>query len=310
MLRAYAAIELAALGPRPLHLAIGMFDGVHLGHQAVIEAAVHGARRSGGLAAVLTFRPHPSRLFRPDRPTKLILGADAQAELLARLGVDAVITHPFTRDFAAIAAEAFLPWVRERQPALAAVYVGANWRFGAGRKGDVALLVAEGMKAGIAVYSAPPVHWNGETINSTRIRGCLEAGDIAQANALLGYAYFSAGAVTPGKRLGRQLGFPTLNLPWEPELLPRFGVYRVAVKAADAPAGSPAIPGVANYGVRPTVEPDAPPLLEIHLLGECPFGPGSRITAEWLQFVRPEMKFSSVEALKEQIARDVAAARS
>jgi riboflavin kinase/FMN adenylyltransferase len=301
----FSAVESVRLPAKPLHLAIGMFDGVHLGHRAVIEAAVSSARRSGGLAAVLTFRPHPSVLFRPATPTRLILDGPNQARLLAGLGVDALITHPFTGEFATLSAEAFLPWLKRSLPALAAVYVGENWRFGAGRKGDVALLVAEGRKLGLSVYSAPPVSLDGEPVASTRIRALLEAGDVAAANKLLGYSYFAAGRVAPGKRLGRTIGFPTLNLPWAPELRPRYGVYRVQIPGQTGP-----LPGVANYGVRPTLEQTALPQLETYLLASCPYDAGDPIVVEWLDFLRPEQKFGSLDLLKAQIARDVAAVRA
>ena len=303
----FGSVEAALLPTCPLHLAIGMFDGVHLGHRAVIEAAVQSARRSGGVAAVLTFRPHPSALFRPDQPTRLILEAPTQARLMQGLGVAAVITHPFTREFALIEAEEFLPWLKEKLPGLAAVYVGENWRFGAGRRGDVALLVAAARRLGLAVFSAPPVNFNGEPVSSTRIRDLLEEGEVAAAGALLGYTYFAHGTVAAGKQLGRTLGFPTLNLPWAPQLRPRFGVYAVRVRGAE---GEETLPGVANYGIRPTVERSAVPVLETHVLGACPFDAGDAIAVEWLRFVRPEMKFSSVGELRARIAADVAAARS
>jgi len=303
----FDSVDLAVLPTRPLHLAIGMFDGLHLGHRAVIESAVQSAHRSGGMAGVLTFRPHPSVLFRPESPTRLILGAPTQIRFLGGLGVDVVITQPFTREFARIEAEDFLPWLRQRLPHLAAVYVGQNWRFGARRCGDVDLLIRTGRLAQVSVFSAPPVNLDGEPVNSTRIRSLLEAGEIARANTLLGYSYFAHGTVVPGKKLGRTLGFPTLNLPWAPDLRPRYGVYAVRVTGAKS-----AVPlrGVANYGVRPTVEAAADPLLEIHLLDDGPFDAGDHLKVEWLDFIRPEMKFASVDELRAQIARDVAAARA
>lgn len=295
----------ATLPAKPLHLAIGMFDGVHLGHRAVIEAAVQSARRSGGIAAVLTFWPHPSALFRPQDPTRMIQDPAMKTRVLLTLGVDAIITENFTAELAKIAAEDFLPWLRQKLPTLAAVYVGENFRFGAGRRGDVALLVGAARALGLTVFSAPRVNFDGEPISSTRIRGLLEAGEIAAANALLGYSYFATGVVTPGKRLGRGLGFPTLNLSWSPGQRPRFGVYTVRVSGAKAAAP---LPGVANYGLRPTVEQSTEPRLETHVLVACPFDAGDEITVECLRFLRPEMKFAGVDALREQIAKDRATA--
>ena len=301
----FAGLEQAVLPPGPLHLAIGMFDGVHLGHRAVIEAAVQSARRSGGTAAVLTFHPHPSVLFRPAQPTRLIMDLANKARVLHRLGVEVMITQPFTPEFARVAALDFLPWLRQRAPRLAAVYVGENFRFGQGRVGDISLLVAEGRKQGLTVFSAPRVNFDGEPISSTRIRALLEAGEVAAANALLGYSYFAEGPVVAGKRMGRTIGFPTLNVAWAPDLRPRFGVY--VVRVAGAKAVTP-LPGVANYGLRPTLEQAVQPLLEAHLLGECPFETGDAVTVKWLRFLRPERKFGGVDELRAQIARDRAEA--
>ncbi len=296
----------AVLPPGPLHLAVGMFDGVHLGHRAVIEAAVQSARRSGGVAAVLTFWPHPSALFRPEDPTRLIMDTATKVRVLGDLGVEAVITEPFTPEYARIEAEDFIPALKKQLPQLAAIYVGENWRFGRGRRGDVALLLAEGRRHGLGVFSAPRVSFNGEPVSSTRLRGLLSMGEIAGANALLGYSYFAAGVVMPGKRLGRTIGFPTLNLGWAPGFSPKYGVYAVRVSGAKFAA---ALPGVANYGLRPTVEQASAPRLETHVLVACPFDEGDEITVEWLRFLRPEMKFAGLPELQAQIARDVAAAR-
>ena len=297
----FDGLDHVTLPARPLHLAIGMFDGVQLGHRAVIEAAVQSARRSDGLAAVLTFWPHPSALFRPRDATRLLHDTATKGRLLLRLGGAAVVTQPFTPEFAAIGAGEFLPWLKQRLPQLVALYVGENFRFGRGRSGDVALLVAEGRKHGLGVFSAPRVNFDGEPISSTRIRNLLAAGEIEGANALLGYTYFAEGVVTSGKRLGRTIGFPTLNLAWSPDLRPRFGVYAVRVSGAKTSAP---LPAVANYGLRPTVEQTTEPRLEVHVLGACPFDQGDEITVEWLRFLRAEMKFAGVDELRAQIAHD------
>lgn len=299
----------AVLPPGPVHLAIGMFDGVHQGHRAVIEPAVLAAKASGGTAAVLTFWPHPSALFRPADPTRLILPPDIKARLLGELGVATVVSEPFTRELAALPAADFLPWLKQQVPALAAVYVGENFRFGQKRAGDVALLERVGAALGLAVVSAPRVSAGGELVSSTRIRAHLLAGEIEAANALLGYPYFSAGPVRSGKRLGRTIGFPTLNQHWSPDLRPALGVYAVRVRGS-APQGSPGnpLPAVANYGLRPTVENATEPKLEIHVLGPCPYDTGDELEVEWLKFLRPEMKFAGLDALRTQIDADREAA--
>lgn len=284
-----------------------MFDGVHLGHRAVIDAAVRSARRSGGVAAVLTFDPHPSRLFRPEDPVRLIMDRERRVAALLALGVAAVIVQPFDAAFAAIEAEALLPCLRSNLRSLHTVYVGENWRFGRGRRGDVALLVAEAKKLGLHVVSAPRINGDGEPISSTRIRALLSEGRIDAANVLLGSAYTTEGVVTGGKRLGRTIGFPTLNLPWAPDLQPRLGVYVVSVERAGEEASRRA---VANYGLRPTVEQASAPQLEVHVLEDCPYATGDMLRVEWLAFLRPEQKFAGLDALREQIERDRDAARA
>lgn len=299
--------EITGFPAKPLHLAIGMFDGVHLGHRAVIDAAIQSARRSGGIAGVLTFWPHPSALFRPEAATRLIMGPATKVRLLITAGVDVVITQTFSLEFAKIEAEEFIPYLKRFLPKLSAIYVGENWRYGRGRRGEIDMLVSDARKHGLVVVSAERINHNGEPISSTRIRECLEQGRIEEANSLLGYTYFAEGVVTPGKNLGRDLGFPTLNIPWEPELRPRYGVY---VMRVSGPKSAGRYPGVANYGLRPTVEQSDQPRIEVHVLGPCPFAGGDRVQVEWLTFLRPEMKFGSVAELTAQIARDRAEAEA
>ncbi len=301
----FDAVSRAVLPAKPLYLAIGMFDGVHLGHRAVIEPVIRAAREQQGVVAVLTFWPHPSALFRPNDATRLMQSPATKARVLGSLGVDVVITEQFTSDFAAIEADAFLSWLKQRLPTLVAVYVGENFRFGQKRRGDVALLAASGRELGIQVFVAPRVAVRGEAVSSTRIRSHLEAGEIAAANALLGYPYFALGEVVAGKQLGRTIGFPTLNIAWSPALRPRLGVYAVRVSTED---GNEALPAVANYGLRPTVENTTEPKLEVHVLADCPFGTGNRLVVELLEFIRSEMKFANVDELRTQIAKDRAAA--
>jgi riboflavin kinase/FMN adenylyltransferase len=296
----FDGLDRAVLPVKPLHLAIGMFDGVHLGHQSVIEAAIHSARRSGGLAGVLTFWPHPSALFRPEQPTKLMMSPTTKRRVLGGLGIDFLIEQNFSSEFAGIDAREFVAFLRRSLPQLAAVYVGENWRFGRDRAGDVSVLVEEGKKAGLAVYSAPRLNHNGAPISSSRIRELLATGAMAEVNALLGYSYFAEGVVERGKQLGRTIGFPTLNVAWEPELKPAYGVYAVEVMTAQKKP----LRGVANYGLRPTVEQTSRPLLEVHLLETSSLTYGDKLTVKWLHFLRPESKFGSMEELRLQIGRD------
>ena len=290
----------------PLHLAIGMFDGVHLGHMAVIESAVFSAARCGGTSGVLTFDPHPSRVFRPEDPTRLILPVGRKCARLHGAGVDLIIRKRFDREYASLEAPEFAARLKARLPALQAIYVGENFRFGKARAGDIDLLVATGREAGLDVISVPRIRLNGRPISSTRIREELRRGAMERVNELLGYNYLADGPVTSGAGLGRGIGFPTMNLPWEPDCQPCFGVYAVRFRGA----GGDWLPGVANYGIRPTVTEGGPPLLEVHALEGSGYEPGHALEVEWLRFLRPERKFDSLEALQEQIASDVEAARS
>jgi riboflavin kinase/FMN adenylyltransferase len=288
-------------------VAIGMFDGVHRGHAAVLEGAVHGARATGGLAGVFTFWPHPSRLFRPDTPVRMIFDAAVRRELVQGLGVDFIIEQPFTHEFAAVEAEELVPRLQRALPRLVTIYVGENWRFGRGRRGDVAMLVRLARAAGVNLVSVTRLNYNGEPVSSTRIRSALERGEMDEVGELLGFPYFCTGTVVDGRRLGRKIGFPTLNLDWQPDLRPALGVY--VVQAHSAAGGSP-LPAVANYGVRPTVDGEGAPVLEVHMLGDCPFHSGDRLHIDWLRHLRAEQKFASVDELRAQIARDRDAARA
>lgn len=303
----FSALEHVRLDAGPVHLAVGMFDGVHRGHQAVVGAAIRAARAAGGRAGVLTFAPHPSVVLRPERPTPLILPPAVKLGLLARLCVDFVVEHPFTAEFAATTAAGFVARLRSAFPGLRAVYAGENFRFGRGREGDVAFLRAAAAEAGFVVNGAPRLGHGDAPISSSRIRELLAAGEVATANALLGYSYFAEGVVRPGKRLGRTLGFPTLNVPWSPGLRPRLGVYAGFVSGADARP----LPAVANYGLRPTVESGATePRLEVHVLGATDLTEGDRIRFQWLEFLRPEQRFAAVGELRAQVERDREEARS
>ena len=230
----------------PLHLAIGMFDGVHLGHLAVIESAVFSANHNGGVSGVLTFDPHPSRLFRPEDPTRLIMPIDRKCARLHSVGVGLIIRKQFDRAYASLEADQFAEQLKSELPHLQAVYVGENFRFGKARSGDVALLVETGRAAGLDVISVPRVQLNGLPISSTRIREALRGGAIERVNELLGYHYFSDGRVTPGAALGRTIGFPTMNLPWEPDCLPLVSVCMVYVSVATVVIGCLELPTMAS----------------------------------------------------------------
>jgi riboflavin kinase/FMN adenylyltransferase len=292
-----------------IHLAVGMFDGVHLGHQAVVGSALAAAADSGGEAAVLTFDPHPSRILRPEHATQLLFDLPTRVEVLLRLGISAVYVQHFTAAFARREAAEFLPFLKSCLPQLCSVHVGENFRFGRQRKGDAELLINWGLRDSIKVVALPRREEAGDVISSSRIRCCVESGEMEIAAQLLGRPYCAAGTVKEGKRMGRELGFPTLNLSWNPEALPALGVYFARVHHPDGGGGG--FDAVANFGLRPTVENTDEPLLEVHLLDPPQLvpGPGDFLEVELLGFLRSEERFPSVTALRSQVEKDLKRAR-
>lgn len=291
---------------RTVHLAIGMFDGVHRGHQMVIESARAAAVRSSGLCGALTFWPHPSRLFRPDAPVRMILSPELKRRELDAQHLDFIVEQAFTNEFANIEADSFLAYLKQAIPQLASVHAGENWRFGRGRKGTMVDLIEQGNSLGVAVHSVDCIELEASRISSTRIRENLTIGALEKANELLGYEYYTIGTVTQGKRVGRKIDAPTLNLPFEGDLKPAYGVYAVSVSDVSLQKQYQA---VANFGLRPTVEMTEKPLLEAFLLEACPFDYGHRLKVVWHRFLRQERKFSGVDELKHQITLDVAKAK-
>lgn len=291
---------------RPISLAIGVFDGVHRGHQAVLDSARRIASERKGLTMVLTFDPHPSRILRPEQVTRLLFSRTIKRDLLFDYGIDGIIWKHFTEHFAELTAEEFVEKLREGLPSLASVHVGANFRFGKKRLGDPETIRRILKPEAIEVIAVPRITWDGEQVSSTRLRHCLASGRLAEVNVMLGKPYRSRGVVVEGARLGRKMGFPTLNLPHSPESVPTYGVYVVSVSGP----GAEGVPAVANYGIRPTVEAEViEPRLEVHLLEpQATWDAGAELNVEWHEFLRPEQRFARLDELKEQIARDVEAA--
>lgn len=289
----------------PVFLCIGNFDGVHRGHRALFELAKATAKKRDGIWGALTFSPHPEVFFRGNAAAKSIYSQATKLELFEKIGLDFAVVQTFSAEIASVPAEDFPAILKKAIPNLSGVFVGENFRFGAGRKGDVALLRERAGLLGITVNALAPVLFESEKISSTRIRGLLATGNLDAANAMLAEPYFSAGTIIRGRQLGRTIGFPTLNLPWEPELRPRFGVYAVRLKF-----NKQDFRGVANYGIRPTVERGTvlAPLLET-FLSDVPAGAkipkyGDCVSVEWLKFLREERRFASLDALREQLAED------
>jgi len=293
----------------PLHLAIGMFDGVHLGHQAVIGQAVQTTQvDAGSRSGVLTFDPHPSRVLHLEHATELLMSLPDRIGRMLSLGLDTVFVQTFTADYAQIGASSFISNLKTTFRGLKSLHVGANFRFGEGRSGSVDTMREYAAEAGLEVHVLERRISEGEAISSSRIRRDLAAGEIRRANTMLGYPYHISGEIQEGKRLGRRLGYPTLNIPWFPEARPRSGVYKAWLLSG--PDGIP-MPGVANYGFRPTVGSGSDPLLELHLHDpECIPPVGRFVKVALTHFLRPEKTFPSIDDLRDQISLDVEQARA
>ncbi len=295
--------QLGSLGG-PVALAIGVFDGLHLGHQEVIAAAAEHARQHHGKAVVMTFEPHPMAVLQPARAPLRLCGPGHQLHLLASLPIAGVLVCPFTAKLAATPAEDFVARLAA-VCRLGCISVGYSWTFGRGRGGNIHSLMDLGQQHQFAVYGVPPVQVDGEVVSSTGIREAVADGDLVRAGRLLGRTYSLFGRVEAGRRLGRELGFATANLKPEAGLLPPFGVYAVR-------AGFDGVwhDGVANLGVRPTVEGAlAAPLLETHLFDWQGELYGRKLEVRLEAFLRPEQRFQGLEELRAQIARDADSAR-
>ena len=295
--------ELADLG-QPLHLALGVFDGVHLGHQAVIARAVEAAKRQGGLAGLLTFEPHPIRVIAPAKaPAALLETLDHKACLVAGLGVELFIPLHFDMEMAAMEASEFIGKLTVAP--VKTIAVGEDWRFGHNRSGDVNFLRNEAETRGFRLEAVPPVMFDGDRISSTRIRQAIHDGNLSEATRMLGRPYTVGGKVVRGDQLGRTLGFPTANIVTGEVLLPRDGVWAVRVSDSKGRLRD----GVANLGIRPTVD-GARHLLEVHLFDFVGELYGHMLDVRFETFLRPEMRFENIEALRTQIERDAQAARA
>ena len=288
-------------------VAIGNFDGVHRGHRAVIARAQALARRLGKPCAVLTFEPHPSDYFGGAGTIFRLTSRDAKAHRMAELGLDGMFVLTFDAALAGLDAESFLRDVLARRLGAGVVVVGYDFHFGARRAGTPAYLREAGPKLGIEVEIVEKVVADEEgsldAVSSTATREALQCGDVRAAAALLGHYWSLTGPVIHGAKLGRQLGFPTANLAVDPACRLRHAIYAVEV-AVDGQR----LKGVASFGRRPTVD-DGPPLLEVYIFDFAADIYGKEIEVFFIDFLRPELKFDSLEELTAQIGRDEIAAR-
>lgn len=292
--------HIPAAADAPVALAIGNFDGVHLGHRAILGNLRIRADALGLMPSVMTFEPHPREFFTPGAAPARLTSLREKLELFEEAGVARVYLCRFDQAFAAITAQGFMQDILRRLDARL-ILVGGDFRFGADRVGDVALL----RDSGFAVESVPDVTLDGERISSTAVRRALATGELKHAAQLLGRPYSLSGHVTHGDKLGRELGYPTANVHMLHERPPLFGIYAVKLAGvADEP-----LPGVASLGVRPTMKEAGKPTLEVHLFDFNRDIYGQHVRVLFLKKLRDEEKFPDLEALTRQIAIDEQMAR-
>ncbi len=288
--------------PDPLRgaiIALGNFDGFHLGHQAVVRAAVEWARGEGRPAIVATFDPHPVRFFRPDTPPFRLTTLDQRQELFAAAGADAMMVFHFDAPFAANTAEDFVVKLLHDRFGAAGVVTGEDFTFGKGRGGNLAVLHDLGARAGISARSVGPVMQGDEVVSSSRIREALRDGDCAAAERLLTRPFAIRGLVQHGDKRGRTIGYPTANLDIGTYLRPRYGIYAVTGRLPDGTV----LNGAASMGIRPTFEPPRE-LLETYFFDWSGDLYGQEIEVAFRHFLRPEAKFETMDGLIAQMDAD------
>lgn len=298
----YSPDDLDGSLPHPV-AAVGNFDGVHLGHQRILETLRQRAAPHGGTVVVISFNPHPQRVLHPDTAPRLIATRLQKVAWLEEAGVDLMLELPFTRELSALTPEAFVTWILLRGLRVAEVHIGRNFRFGHDRSGDFETLEELGRRHGFTAMPVTGVRLDGRRISSSRVRAALGAGDVQLAAALLGREEELVGPVVPGDARGRILGFPTANVAVENELVPFTGVYATHLVVDDEP-----LPAVTNIGSRPTF-PGAGPAVETHILDYAGDLYGHRVRLRFTRRLRDEQRFAGLPELKAQIALDVAAAR-
>lgn len=286
-------------------VAIGNFDGVHLGHRALIDQTKAIAAARGGRAVVLTFDPHPASVLAPDGAPPMLTSLDRRLELLASAGADVVVVEPFTRQLAGVDANAFIDDVVIRGLGATAIVVGYDFAYGAGRTGTIESLRGHGERLGVHVAVVPAVEIDGEIASSTRIRNHLRNGDLPAATRLLGRPWDVDGVVVHGAKRGRAIGFPTANIRLDGELPIRPGIYAVWIGV-----GSETLAAVASFGTNPTFVAHGGLVLEVHVLDWDGDLYDRRVRTSFVSHLRDEATFTSTEALVDQIRADIALART
>ncbi|OGA06941.1 MAG: riboflavin biosynthesis protein RibF [Betaproteobacteria bacterium RIFCSPLOWO2_02_FULL_65_20] len=296
----------------PVALTIGNFDGVHKGHQAILDRLCRAAAARSLVACVLTFEPHPREFFAPQSAPTRLTSLREKLELLGAKGIGRAHVQRFASSFAAMTAEAFVEQVLCRVLAARWILIGDDFRFGTRRAGDVALLRTLGERFGFEVETIPTIEHAGSRVSSSSVREALSAGELGRAEALLGRPYSISGRVVHGSKLGRELGYATANIQLQHNRPPLMGIYAVRVHGVHGADGKPcpARDGVASLGVRPTIKSAGQAVLEVYLFdfdGELYH---QHLRVDFLHKIRDEEKYPDLESLRAQIARDCDAARN
>ena len=290
----------------PVALTVGNFDGIHRGHQAMLQRLLAGARTHGVQSCVLTFEPHPREFFAAQAAPTRLTSLREKLELLAAHGVERTHVQRFDRRFAALAPEAFVEEVLAKRLKARWLLIGEDFRFGAKRAGDLALLKNLGPRYGYEIEILPAVARAGARVSSSAVRAALAAGDLAAAEDLLGRPYSISGRVVHGRKLGRELGFATANVQLKHNRPPLTGIYAARVYGV----ATSSRPAVVSLGVRPTITASGRAVLEVHLFDFSGDLYGAHMRVEFLHKIRDEEKYPDLGALKAQIERDVQAART
>jgi riboflavin kinase/FMN adenylyltransferase len=295
--------------PASLHgsvVAIGNFDGVHRGHQAVLERALEEAKQRGVPAFVLTFDPHPRTVFRPEIPLFVLTPPEMKARLIEELGFAAIVEHPFTREFASLTAEEFVTQVLQSDMGICHVVTGFDFHFGKNRQGGPAFLMEAGERHGFGVTLVDAFRDEGtEIVSSSRIRSLLTEGQVAECAGLLGYRFTVEAEIIGGQKLGRTLGYPTANMSLPDTMALKEGIYAVRFRDGAGVSRS----GVASFGRRPTVNSNGQPLLETFVFDFSGDLYGQNCQVSFFTYLRGEVKFDGLDPLIVQMKRDEEEAR-
>ena len=290
----------------PVILAAGCFDGLHIGHTAVIKTALERARAIGGEAWVFTFDPHPAKVLMPDRAPPLIFTSGQQSSHLMEMGIDGCILQPFTLDFMKQEPMCFFDNLCACIPELAGISVGEDWSFGRNRAGNAELLTKLCAERNMYFSAHPQVCWKDERVSSTRIREAIKLGHMDDATAMLGRPVSTIGNVGHGEKIGRKLGFPTANIAPENDMLPPRGIY-----AAQLRAGHHLYNAAAYIGHRGTFHENEPQVLEVHLIDETGIDLyGQHVEVSYIEYIRGDRVFEDAEKLKAQIDLDLTSIRA